>query len=185
MSKKLAKCPCCGKDFRPNGMMGGRKPCGCESATCFKCDKCRDHCTCEWGRDARIQSIADAATKLKHTVIPPLRKRVEKFLKRSDPRLTTEYRELLMSALGEADTNFTMYQAWVKRATEAEAAYIQLKADLATAKQGLEHYASTKRWTAQSGVVKDGWVNDKYWGDSGGNHGYDLAQQTLDKIGKE
>ena len=65
----------------------------------------------------------------------------------------------------------------------------QLKADLATAKQGLEHYADTATWAnwqpVRSGIIKavryspNGTLQNK------DPNGYDLAQQTLDKIGKE
>lgn len=58
--------------------------------------------------------------------------------------------------------------------------YTQLKADLATAKQGLEHYADVENWYA----LDPNWPKWNYCGDSDGN-GYDLARQTLDKIGKE
>jgi 6-phosphogluconate dehydrogenase (decarboxylating) len=66
----------------------------------------------------------------------------------------------------------------------------QLKADLATAKQGLEHYADENSWD-YSRFIHDGMDDaqiaalpkDLYiWDDA---NGQDLAQQTLDKIGKE
>ena len=70
------------------------------------------------------------------------------------------------------------------------AAYTKLKADLATAKQGLEHYADENSWD-YSRFIHDGMDDaqiaalpkDLYiWDDA---NGQDLAQQTLDKIGKE
>ena len=78
-------------------------------------------------------------------------------------------------ALSEADTNFTMYQAWVKRATEAEAAYTQLKADLATAKQGFERielYTNGHGCDPSKDLCAACTANT-------------VAQQTLAAIGKE
>jgi len=62
----------------------------------------------------------------------------------------------------------------------------QLKADLATAKQGLESYAETRNWECQlCGIDRyhKRCYQDTFSSDTG--NGYDLAQQKLDKIGKE
>jgi len=67
----------------------------------------------------------------------------------------------------------------------------QLKADLATAKQGLEHYADEHlTWVYSSNTEQPHGhyclMNKYVAADSPtGQHGYTVAQQTLDKIGKE
>jgi len=58
----------------------------------------------------------------------------------------------------------------------------QLKADLATAKQGLEHYALKLHWSLCESHPDKGF---HYALDAVGDGGYDHAQQTLDAIGKE
>lgn len=127
---KKANCICCGKEFKPSGRLGGRLPCGCGSARCSVCQKCHDHCTCEWGLNAHIQKIAEAGQQSSQQVkiIPPLRVRIEEHLRRGD--LTTKTRDLLVDALNEAETNMTLLTAWQKRASEAEAQLFQPVGDM-------------------------------------------------------
>lgn len=62
-AREKPNCRCCQAPIRPTGVLGGILSCGCESATCWKCNKCRNHCTCPWGREAKIQAIVDSGQK--------------------------------------------------------------------------------------------------------------------------
>lgn len=66
-------------------------------------------------------------------------------------------------------------------------AYTQLKADLATARQGLEHYADTYQWLCCQPSYLHDCKTDKCWMTNydGDGQGWEHAQQTLDAIGKE
>jgi|GEM_PF-4294832 len=135
---KTATCGCCGKDFRITGMLGGRKGCGCETAICSICNKCHDHCICEWGRIAQTEKIVEIGqARLQEQQIgitASLRSRVEMMLGKSGETLRTAHLSLkdslLRDALNDSETWYTMYQAWVKRATEAEQREATLQAEV-------------------------------------------------------
>lgn len=77
-----------------------------------------DICNCGHGERmaAKLQDWKDAQNAPK----PPLRERVEKLLKRHDPRITSEIRKLLKDAVAESSSWFAQYEAWMKRGMEAE-----------------------------------------------------------------
>lgn len=69
---------------------------------------------------------------------------------------------------------------------ELGSAYTQLKADLATAKQGLERYGDASNWHNEEFTSNSVPFTAKcFLGASRDGNGYDLAQQTLAAIGKE
>ena len=99
-------------------------------------------------------------------------------VKRKMKNLNTKY----FSVSTEEMADFAIQHA-LSREAELHDEITQLKADLATAKQGLEHYANAENWTHLGPDNSPGRHVLLYQPETG--DGYDLAQQKLDKIGKE